>query len=520
MTRIVSLCSGYGGLDLAAEALLDGDTVLHVEFDAEPSKVLAARWPGVPNLGDLTQLEWADTDAEVLTAGYPCQPFSGAGKRLGTDDPRHLFPWIARGMERMRPELALFENVRNHLNLGFDVVLAELDRIDYDVRWVLLPASAVGAPHGRSRLWIACRDRRKGGWPAPTGQPSALADGDGGWITPQGGLFGDTPADTPGTAGTMVDGVRWDTDAAVMLAAGPLQPPWQERALLGTPRVTTSGMGVSHAAVERGETHSRLENQVALLPTPRTTDTNGAGAHGDGGMDLRTTVSLLPTPTSADSNSSGGSVPEAVTLTDAVVRTELGTRPNPRHNSPALRAIEQRALGAAEQMLPTPTARLAGSGAESAWRDRPTFSNGFPDLHTAVAHGLGAEGAGEPDQLLPTPRATDGSKGGPNQAGSSGDLMLPSAVQPDRWGPYAAAVARWEALTRPAPSPTEPGRSGAPRLSPRFVEWMQGLPDGWVTDLLGRNPALKALGNGVVPQQAHAAFSLLLADLLALREAA
>lgn len=136
--------------------------------------------------------------------------------------------------------------------------------------------------------------------------------------------------------------------------------------------------------------------------------------------------------------------------------------------------------------------------------------------------------------LLPTPRAGDGDKGGPNQRGSSGDLMLPSAVvqllptpaahepggtaeqyhavQPDRWGEYGPAIHRWEALTRPAPPPTEVGIKGNARLSPRFSEWMMGLPDGWVTDVPGitRNEVLKALGNGVVPQQAAHALRLML----------
>ena len=147
--------------------------------------------------------------------------------------------------------------------------------------------------------------------------------------------------------------------------------------------------------------------------------------------------------------------------------------------------------------------------------------------------------------LFPTPRATDGTKGGPNQRGSSGDLMLPSAVmllptpavndmgegktvEVDRedegrarqrqrprgeWGDYASAIARWEAITRPAPAPTELGPKGSPRLSPRFTEWMMGLPDGWITDVPGitRNEALKACGNGVVPQQAAEALRWLLA---------
>ena len=141
--------------------------------------------------------------------------------------------------------------------------------------------------------------------------------------------------------------------------------------------------------------------------------------------------------------------------------------------------------------------------------------------------------------LLPTPRATDGTKGGPNQRGSSGDLMLPSAVQSERWGKYGPAIARHEAaLGRPAPAPTEPtGKDGEPRLSPRFVEWMMGLEDGWVTgikqaraqalagrrvprdrraaaaDSLTRAAQLKLLGNGVVPAQAAAAIADCLAAL-------
>ena len=123
-------------------------------------------------------------------------------------------------------------------------------------------------------------------------------------------------------------------------------------------------------------------------------------------------------------------------------------------------------------------------------------------------------GGGDADlTLLPTPRATDGTKGGPNQRGSSGDLMLPSSVGVD-FGQYAPAIARWEAVSgRHAPAPTEPtGRDGAARLSPLFVEWMMGLPAGWVTDVpaITRTEALRALGNGVVPQQAAAALRYLL----------
>ena len=89
------------------------------------------------------------------------------------------------------------------------------------------------------------------------------------------------------------------------------------------------------------------------------------------------------------------------------------------------------------------------------------------------------------------------------------------------WGPYTAAVHRWEqALGRPAPHPTETGQHGGPVLSPKFVEWLQGLPPGWITDLpLPRTAQLRALGNGVVPQQAAHAVTLLLNDLVAFLDA-
>jgi hypothetical protein len=114
--------------------------------------------------------------------------------------------------------------------------------------------------------------------------------------------------------------------------------------------------------------------------------------------------------------------------------------------------------------------------------------------------------------LLPTPKASDGPNGGPGMRNGRGEVDALPGI-PD-FGPYAPAIARWEAvLGRSAPSPTEPGRDGRPRLSPRFVEWMMGLPAGHVTDPaigLTRAQQLKALGNGVVPQQAALALRLLL----------
>lgn len=140
--------------------------------------------------------------------------------------------------------------------------------------------------------------------------------------------------------------------------------------------------------------------------------------------------------------------------------------------------------------------------------------------------GLAARGgrSASPLTLLPTPTSTDHKASGASYAASDthhqGVTLTDATVrQIEAFGQYATAIARWEAvLGRPAPAPTEPtGKGGAHRLSPRFVEWMMGLPDGWVTDTdTTRNEQLKALGNGVVPQQASAA----LRHMLTLRAAA
>jgi DNA (cytosine-5)-methyltransferase 1 len=192
-------------------------------------------------------------------------------------------------------------------------------------------------------------------------------------------------------------------------------------------------------------------------------------------------------------------------------------------------------------LLPTPAVNDMG---DRPWAREPGAWDAWVEKN-----GHGKSLAIEAQRLLPTPRATDGTKGGPNQRGSSGDLMLPSAVQkmlptpsasqgdslrtsdgfndlgrsiamlPETvqdWREYEAAIRRQEhAFGRPAPLPTEPGAKGQPRLSPAFVEWLMGLPEGWVTDVPGitRNDQMKALGNGVVPPQAAAATRAFLADM-------
>jgi DNA (cytosine-5)-methyltransferase 1 len=409
-----SLCTGYGGLELAlAYAGVDHRLAFVADPDPAASKVLAHHHPAVTNLGDIRAIDWTKLpQVDLLCAGYPCQGESLVGKRRGTDDERWLWEHVFAAVRDLRPRVVLLENVAGHLSMGFGRVLGDLASVGFDARWMCLRASDIGAAHRRDRVFVYAHpadtaSQRYGNGRAQsfTRIPAtAVPNGDHGLVPTPGARLGKCVSITPETA---------------------------ERRL-------TRGKGVN------------LDDWAALLPTPRA---------------------------SANEN---------------------------------------------RQTKRTPS-QQAGS------------------------HGLNL--AAEVCTLFPTPRATDGTKGGPNQRGSAGDLTLPSAVQllptptvqhsarnatanraapktsthvggwtladvahADRWGRYTNAIARWEVVTgRPSPEPTEPGRSAAVRLAPAFVEWLMGLPPGYVTDVpgLSRNDMLRLLGNGVVPQHGAAAFAAL-----------
>jgi len=152
--RIGSLCTGYGGLDMAVEAFFDAETIWTCEFDKYASQVIEKRI-NKPNHGDLKKTDWTKVEPiDILTAGYPCQPFSHAGSRKGADDERHLWPYIKEIIGILRPRYVVLENVRGHFGLGFREVLGDFAALRYDARWTLIRASDVGAPHRRERLFI------------------------------------------------------------------------------------------------------------------------------------------------------------------------------------------------------------------------------------------------------------------------------------------------------------------------------------------------------------------------------
>jgi DNA (cytosine-5)-methyltransferase 1 len=421
--RMGELFAGYSGLGMSVAQVLDielawysdickfdknGHAVGHHDPCRAPCSVMAHHYPGVPNLGDVTAVDWSRVEpVDVLTGGFPCTDVSSAGKRAGLRPGTRSGLWsqMAYAIDQLRPSLVLIENVRGLLNaeahsdmepcpwcLGdnpdqhslraLGAVLGDLASLGYDAQWHGLRAADIGAPHGRFRVFLIA-------WPAADAYGSIL------------GAF---------------------------------------RSGLGTS--STRRRAALHFGRDPGD----------LLPTPRANDTNGAGAHGDGGLDLRAVGLLLPTP-----------------------------------------AVNDMGEGKTVERWDEWTAAM-----------RAKHGNG---------NGHGKSLSIEAQRLLPTPKASSNENRQSEGYGGRNANFYGILRGSDTWGNYAAAIARWEAiLGRPAPDPTQTSRKGDPQLAPAFVEWMMGLPDGWVTATPGitRTEALKALGNGVVPQQAAEALRILL----------
>ena len=139
---------------MAVEAYFDAEMVWCAENDKYATALIEQRF-NKPNLGDIKQIDWDTVEPiDILTAGYPCQPFSHAGQRKGENDERHIWPYILKGISILRPKYIILENVRGHLSLGFKEVLKDLAQIGYDASWQIVRASDVGAPHPRARLFI------------------------------------------------------------------------------------------------------------------------------------------------------------------------------------------------------------------------------------------------------------------------------------------------------------------------------------------------------------------------------
>jgi DNA (cytosine-5)-methyltransferase 1 len=154
-----SLFSGIGGFDLASE-WMGWENVFHCEWNPFGQKVLNHYWPKAITYHDITKTDFTIHRGaiDIITGGFPCQPYSSAGKRLGKEDERHLWPEMLRAIREIQPTWVVGENVRGLTNwnggLVFDEVQAELEAQGYEVTPFLLPACAVNAPHRRDRIWF------------------------------------------------------------------------------------------------------------------------------------------------------------------------------------------------------------------------------------------------------------------------------------------------------------------------------------------------------------------------------
>jgi DNA (cytosine-5)-methyltransferase 1 len=414
-----SVCTGYGGLDLGVLAALGGGRIAWcADPDPHIAAILAARLPDVPNLGDVRAIDWTAVEpVDVLTAGFPCQDISAAGRRAGIENGARSGLWtdIVAGVRVLRPALLVVENVAalRWKDGGLHRVLGDLAEAGYDAAWRSVRAADIGAAHRRERVFLCA-------WPR-----AGVTDGGGGDV-----------ADADRTRRLLQRHLRRE-QAGRTVATGP-----------GAAVADTDGIG-------REELHPSDPDRwaVATRRGPVAADPEGLG-HRHGG-----------TP-------SGRGVPATVVPAGAAAGGPAGV--------PADAASDRRdeGLPGATRFQRGPDVALSG--------DAPV-DTGHRRRHLVA---------------VPAPSDQDSE---PGRGGVS-------------WGVYGPAVRRWErVLGRPVPFPTQPGRHGLPVLAPAFVEWLQGLEPGWVTGLgLPRTAELRALGNGVVPQQAAYSVGLLLTDLAGL----
>ncbi|GAA4225981.1 hypothetical protein GCM10022254_09370 [Actinomadura meridiana] len=385
LLRLGSLCSGYGGLDMAIAQVLNVEHAWVADPDPGAAAILARHWPTLPNFGDITRVDFAQVEpVDVLAAGFPCQDISNAGRRAGLDGDRSgLFFTVVEAVRLLRPRLVVLENVAALVARGLDRVTAELAALGYVGSWRCVRACDVGAPHRRDRVFIVATSAADAGrHTRPQDHPNGTAPARGGGTAPN----------TPGVS------QRESADAPHTIAGGGHARPQSRRRGVHPP-----------ADAARDGRHEGRSEPARILRRP----------------DAALGRDAPPDPAG------------------------LGRPDEPGHDRPGLVLTEP---GTGRGDLPG--------------RDAPR-TGGDRDPASVVA-----------------------------------------------WGPYGPAIDRWaRVLGRPAPPPRLPsGRNGADQLNPVFVEWLMGLLCGWVTAIPGltRNQMLKALGNGVVPQQGTAALAYLL----------
>jgi len=164
----LDLFSGIGGFSLGLEEAGLVETIAFCDYEPYCQKILKKHWPKVPIYNNIKELNYETLkqdgikDIDIITGGYPCQPFSVAGKQRAEKDPRHLWPEMFRLIKECRPTWVIGENVSGHIKLGLDTVISDLESEGYSTRTFNIPASGVGALHQRQRIWIVANSEQSG----------------------------------------------------------------------------------------------------------------------------------------------------------------------------------------------------------------------------------------------------------------------------------------------------------------------------------------------------------------------
>ena len=189
--KILDLFSGIGGFSLGLESTGHFETAAFCEIEPYCQKVLKKHWPDVPIFDDIRQLKGTDIGTiDIITGGYPCQPFSVAGKQKAEQDPRHLWPEYFRLIQELRPTWVIGENVSGHIKLGLDSVLEDLESEGYSTRTFSISASSIGANHKRERVWTVAysnnrsseqNDKIQTGWNTSNSSSQNVANSQSQW---------------------------------------------------------------------------------------------------------------------------------------------------------------------------------------------------------------------------------------------------------------------------------------------------------------------------------------------------
>lgn len=516
-----SLFSGYGGIDIAVAEVFGARTAWVSDIEPGPCKILGTRFPGVPNLGDITKIDWADVEpVDILSGGSPCQDLSAAGRRAGMTEGTRSNLWVQmrEAIATLGPKLVVWENVAGALSAR---AASELER----------------ERHARDGACICGGADRRGGEHPHRGDEGEV-------VRPE-SVPGDDPAGSGNDVGA-AQGIRRHSpsdetgDGEMGRGMDVVRPRARRKAV---PFGDSSVPADKEAARDRGAP-SRRSPGCSAEASERAGQVDGGGAGSVPGNEGGGPGSEHEGASTSECAECGGRIDGSPTTSEL---ESIEGRVGDGAGGPALRALGRVLGDLAEIGFDAEWATIRASDAGAPHSRARVFLLAWPadSPPRSLPRGGGGVrwGAGEDSRLkiLPTPRVSSGNgvserelRGGnpkvrletavallPTPKAGDADFGLPrtSGRPPERsthlatrlhytdFGTYAPAVERWELVTgREAPAPTKPSpRNGKPQLSAEFVEWMMGLPAGWVTDPdlgLSRVQQLKALGNGVVPQQA------------------